>query len=306
MSYLAELMLRLSAGVFCLDAATRVRHKMFLIHAQNDDGGFSGRKGPSDLYYTGFAMRGLTLLGELDEGVAGRVTGLLKDRLAPRLPGVDFISLITCAVLAETATGRKAFAELGIDARQAVGEFFRPFRRDDGGYAKTPRGGQSSTYHTFLVAACQQLLGAPLEEPKRMVELTRSRQRDDGGFVELDAMRHSGTNPTAAAVGLLKICDALDRPTAAAATGFLARMQTPEGGMRANQRIGVADLLSTFTAVVALHDTNSAEAIATGAALRFAESLQMPRGGFRAGAWDDAADVEYTFYGLGVLGLLAS
>jgi hypothetical protein len=28
-------------------------------------------------------------------------------------------------------------------------------------------------------------------------------------------------------------------------------------------------------------------------------------GGFRGGLWDEGVDVEYTFYGLGVLGLFA-
>ena len=41
------------------------------------------------------------------------------------------------------------------------------------------------------------------------------------------------------------------------------------------------------------------------AARRFVKSLALPGGGFRAGTWDDAVDVEYTFYGLGALGLLA-
>ena len=30
------------------------------------------------------------------------------------------------------------------------------FRREDGGYAKTDRSRQSSTYHTFLAAACRE------------------------------------------------------------------------------------------------------------------------------------------------------
>ena len=37
---------------------------------------------------------------------------------------------------------------------------------------------------------------------------------------------------------------------------------------------------------------------------RFAESLELDDGGFRGAEWDPAHDVEYTFYGLGTLGLL--
>ena len=33
----------------------------------------------------------------------------------------------------------------------------------------------------------------------------KSRRREDGGFVEIAPMRRSGTNPTAAAVGLFQL-----------------------------------------------------------------------------------------------------
>jgi hypothetical protein len=36
-----------------------------------------------------------------------------------------------------------------------------------------------------------------------------------------------------------------------------------------------------------------------------AEAAKQPHGGFRGGLWDEGWDVEYTFYGLDVLGLLA-
>ena len=83
-------------------------------------------------------------------------------------------------------------------------------------------------------------------------------------------------------------------------------MQNAEGGLRANTRIPVADLLSTFTALVSLADLDALSAVDLAAARHYAEILEQPAGGFRGGAWDDAADVEYTFYGLGTLALLTS
>jgi geranylgeranyl transferase type-2 subunit beta len=205
----------------------------------------------------------------------------------------------------EMATAVDVFAQAGRDRRQSVIDFVERFRRRDGGYAKTPGSAHGSTYHTFLVAACKQMIGAPLEGAKQMAEFVRSRQRPDGGFVEIAPMRHSGTNPTAAAVGLLQILGRLDEPTRGAATEFLAGMQTKEGGLRANTRIPVADLLSTFTGLVALAGIDAASAIDTAAVRRFVTSLERPHGGFRAGAFELAVDVEYTFYGLGSLALLA-
>ena len=37
--------------------------------------------------------------------------------------------------------------------------------------------------------------------------------------------------------------------------------------------------------------------------LNYADEVEHPPGGFHGGLWDEGYDVEYTFYGLGVLGL---
>jgi geranylgeranyl transferase type-2 subunit beta len=306
MAYLADLALRLAAGAGRLPEAVRARHAAYLADAQNADGGFSARRGPSDLYYTGFALRALAMLGELDEPKAARAAGFLGQRLGQPMPSIDFLSLVTAAVLVEAATGADVFAEAGRDRRESLVGFMEEYRRGDGSYAKTPRGAEGSTYHTFLVAACKQIVGAPLEdEAAQMVELVRSRRRPDGGYVEIGAMRHSGTNPTAAAVGLLQVLGALTEPTRTGAAAFLADMQNEEGGLRANTRIPVADLLSTFTGLVALSGMDAVAMIDTAAARRFVESLEQPGGGFRGGSFDHAPDVEYTCYGLGTLALLA-
>jgi len=306
MSYLANLMLRLAAGVGELPEEVRLRHAAYLAALQRDDGGFAGRQGPNDPYYTSFGLRGLVMLGHLSDSAAQRTAALLQSGLRRRSPSVDFLSLVGSAVLLEMATGIDVFAAAGLARQQTVTDFVERFRRGDGGYAKTERGGQSSTYHTFLVVLCKQLVGAPLEDAQQIVDLVRSRRRSDGGFVEVGPVEHSGTNPTAAAVALLQIFGALDDGTRTSAAAFLARMQTPEGGLRANARIPAADLLSTFSGLVALGDLDGMTHIDRAAAKRFVQSLELPDGGFRAGTWDMAADVEYTFYGLGTLALLAA
>ncbi len=82
-------------------------------------------------------------------------------------------------------------------------------------------------------------------------------------------------------------------------------MQSPEGGLRANGRAPLADLLSTFTGTWTLAQLNALDHLDKQAVLRFAQSLELPTGGFRAGLWDNRADVEYTFYGLGALAILS-
>jgi geranylgeranyl transferase type-2 subunit beta len=81
-------------------------------------------------------------------------------------------------------------------------------------------------------------------------------------------------------------------------------MQTDEGGLRANTRIPIADLLSSFTGMLTLQDLGGFEEIDLAAMKRFVDSLELESGGYHGAAWDPAHDVEYTFYGLGCRALL--
>lgn len=304
LSYLEDITLRLARGVAALPEDVRARHAAFLKQQQRPDGGFAGREGASDLYYTGFALRSLAMLGELQGPLAERAAAFLRSRLSSQAPIIDFLSLVYGGMLLEMSAGINLFAASDPAWRANVSAALERFRRADGGYAKTDEGQSSSTYNTFLVVICNQLIGRPIVEPERIVDFIRSRRREDGGFVEIGPMTRSGTNPSAAAAALLRLLDGYDDVTREALIDFLCDAQTDEGGFRANTRIPVADVLSTFTALLTLDDLRSLGEIDTVAARRFVTSLELPGGGFLAGEWDGAADVEYTFYGLGSLALL--
>jgi geranylgeranyl transferase type-2 subunit beta len=304
-NYLEALTLRLAEGIAKLPEALRARHSRYLLAAQRDDGGFAGREGGSDLYYTGFALRSLAMLGELYGPPAERAATFLRSRLAGQESIVDFFSLVYSAELVGSAAGIDVFADADPNWRDAVAAALEKLRRPDGGYAKGAEGTASSTYHTFLVLLCHQLIGREPQEPTKIAVFLRSQQSDEGGFREIRASKRAGTNPTAAAIGALKILDALDEQTRLDTIDFLAEMQTDEGGLRANTRIPIADLLSSFTGLLTLKDLGGAGAIGLPAVRRFAESLEREEGGFRGAEWDPAHDVEYTFYGLGTLGLLS-
>jgi geranylgeranyl transferase type-2 subunit beta len=305
-TYLEELTIRLAVAVAELPEAIRQRHAKYVMAAQQEDGGFAGREGGSDLYYTGFALRSLAVLGELHGELAERAAGFLRSRMTGRESIVDFLSLIYGSALLESAAGIDLFADSPDSWRDAVASAMEALRRDDGGYAKGPEGMASSTYHTFLVVLCLQLIERPLPEPERMVKFLMSQQAEEGGFREIRASKRAGTNPTAAAIGALRILGALDDETRESTIDFLFEMQTDEGGLRANTRIPIADLLSTFTGTLTLMDLGGADEIDLAAALRFAQSLELEQGGFHGAIWDEADDVEYSFYGLGCLALLGS
>src|SRR5207247_1647613 len=133
----------------------RGRHSQYLLAAQRDDGGFAGREGGSDLYYTGFALRSLAMLGELSGQPAERAAAFLRSRLRGQESIVDFLSLIYGATLLESAAGLDVFEHADAGWRDAVAAALDKLRRSDGGYAKGAEGMASSTYHTFLVLLCQ-------------------------------------------------------------------------------------------------------------------------------------------------------
>jgi geranylgeranyl transferase type-2 subunit beta len=303
-TYLEDLTMRLAAGIAELPEELRGRHAKYLLGAQREDGGFAGREGASDLYYTGFALRSLAMLGELYGPPAERAAGFLRSRLMGQESIVDFLSLIYGAALIDSAAAIDVFAGADANWRDAVVAALEKLRRSDGGYAKGPEGIASSTYHTFLVLLCLQLIGRAAQEPEQIVAFIRSQRCEEGGFREIRASKRAGTNPTAAAIGTLRILGGIEESIRLSTVDFLAEMQMDEGGLRANTRIPIADLLSTFTGLLTLQDLGGVAEIDLAGVRRFAESLQLESGGFRGAEWDPAHDVEYTFYGLGTLGLL--
>ena len=129
-------------------------------------------------------------------------------------------------------------------------------------------------------------------------------QCDDGGFLEIRVGKRAGINPTAAAIGALRILDALDQDTIDNTIDFMLDMQSDDGGLCANTRIPFSDLLSTFTGSLTLADLGGYHELNLSSLGQFVHTLQREQGGFMAFHLDPAHDVEYTFYGLGCLALV--
>jgi geranylgeranyl transferase type-2 subunit beta len=306
-SYLVQLTTRLTEGLSRLSEEFRKRHAAFLTACQNPDGGFSGREGGSDLYYTGFGLRGLAVLGALTPEICSRAAGFLGPSLTRQASVVDFFSLLYSCALVQLGGGPDVLAASPPDWPDRVAAVLETFRTPDGGYGKAAGDRAGSTYHTFLVALSYQMLGRDLPAVDRLRAFIESRRREDGGFVEIAPMKRSGTNPTAAAVGVLQIlADAPEQFHASVESviPFLTSMASPEGGLRANARAPLADLLSTFTGTWTLGQLNALNQTDTTTLKSYVQNLELKSGGFHGGLWDESTDVEYTFYGLGASALL--
>lgn len=303
--YLTRLTVELLDRVERLPAEVRDRHVGYVRSKQRPDGGWPGREGGSDLYYTGFALRTLAVAQALTPDVCERAAGFLREKMTTSAGGVvDFFSLVVSCYLVPLGGGPDVLAAAPDDWRERVAGLLESFRTNDGGYGKTPGAASGSTYTSFLVALCLELLGRTVPRADDLVTFVYGRRREDGGFVEIAPMRRSGTNPTAAGVGVLQVADALTPEARDAVVNFLAGLPTKiEGGYRANDRIPAADLLSTFTASWTLHQLGAIDRIDLPTVRDYAEACELPTGGFRGGLWDEGDDVEYTFYGLGTLAL---
>jgi geranylgeranyl transferase type-2 subunit beta len=305
-AYLQALNERLAAALATLPGEVRQRHARFIADQQNTDGGFRGRDTESDLYYTGFGLRGLAVLDALTPDICHRAATYLRGCLTKQTSVVDFFSFLYSCVIVQASSGIDVLAGSAADWPTRVAAELAKFRTSDHGYNKSPGASSGSTYHTFLVGLCFELLAQKMPNADDVIRFTQSRRREDGGYVEVAAMRRSGTNPTAAGIGLLHLLKGRDLPgdEVEPTIAYLAEMPSMEGGLRANDRIPLADLLSTFTGCWTLAQLGALDRIGTRHAYHYVQSLQRDEGGFLGGVWDEASDVEYTFYGLGSLALL--
>ena len=300
-SYLAQLTERILPGMLREKPERRDKLRDCFLAALDQNGGFRGRKGVGDLYYSAFAIRGLFLLGVLDdEELLPRVAEFLdKQYRREDLSPVDLLSWTFCATLVHAVRS----TELLPEQMASLLHRWERFRCADGCFAASEQSACSSTYTTFLTAIFYELLGTPEHSLSIPVEPIFERRRSDGGFVELPPLQYSGTNPTAAAVGLLTLLE-IPLPEKEKTVEFLCRCQQHTGGFQAHARIPVPDLLSSFSALMTLHDLDAIDAVHRSPLRNFVSSLRSPDGGFFGMPLDQQSDVEYTFYGMALEAML--
>ncbi len=303
-NYLNDLQARLTDGIARQPAALRQRHARFLRQRQNPDGGFSGREGDSDLYYTGFALRGLAILDALTPAICGQAAGYLRGSLTSRASVVDLFSLLYACLLVQASGGPNVLADSAADWPDRVAATLETFRTSDGGYNKSPGATAASTYHTFLVGLCYQLLGRPVPRPDDLVRFVTAparRRRFRRGRTDAPQRHepHGGRHRHPAACTGPRFAGRGRR-----GDDRVSRRHAGHGRRPArNDRVPLSDLLSTFTGCWTLAQLGALERIDLPQVAAFAHAVELPEGGFRGGLWDEATDVEYTFYGLGVLAL---
>jgi geranylgeranyl transferase type-2 subunit beta len=295
---------RLHDGAGRLPFETRTKCRDAVLRMQKPDGGWGGREGDSDLYYTSFAIRSLAMLDAFDGASVDRAAGFLKTNATAIGNIVDLLSWLYSALAISSAGGPVVIEDPSDEWADGVAQWLQGFRTDDRGFGKTVGATAGSTYHTFLALLCLELVGWTVIEVDEVVAFFAERQREDGGFVEIPQVKLSGVNPTAAALVGWKLVGDVPTGVCEAAADYLRSVVGDEGGFQANGRIPFSDGLSTFTGLLATHDLGLGDILDPRKAAIFIQELAAPDGGFHGAAWDRVVDVEYTFYGLGTLALL--
>jgi geranylgeranyl transferase type-2 subunit beta len=294
--YLDLLDTLLRIGLSPLSHRTTQPHVAYVIGRQRPDGGFPAREGPSDVYYSDFAVRVLTFLAPGHPALV-RAAGYISGVAPPPRDVVDCFGLLNCERLLR---GGGIEAEV---AREPIHAVLERQLQPRGGFARPGFEGVSA-YHTFIAALCCEALGQPVPAAELAVEAVGGLQMRNGGFAEQAGQGLAQTSATAAATAFLTITDAITPGQRDGAVRFLASMQSADGGLRAHEHVARGDLLSTFTGLLALGGADGLEGVDLPSVGRFVRDCALPTGGFGSCPADPGADIEYTFYGIGCLAVL--
>jgi hypothetical protein len=133
-----------------------------------------------------------------------------------------------------------------------------------------------------------------------MIEAVEALKTGDGGY----AGEPGASASTNAVVGGILLSLGRGREVSARSVDWLTRRLHPGGGFVAAPGIPIPDLVSTATAVFALHAAGADLGNVREPCRGFVEGLWDEEGGF-CGHWlDDQADCEHTFHGLLTIGCL--
>lgn len=263
------------------DEAQR-RIQSFIHSQQLEDGSFIDKNGQSDLYYTAFGWLLCRVFGVAIPRKAA--LAFLNAQVARELDLVHYAAYHRCCLL----------------------KGWHPFKKDAIPYKKNailfegfPHGDAEAPYSLFVRLSLVEDTGKRVAEPKEWLDALHDYQTPDGGYSNQKDGTTATVNATAAALCVLK---QLKSPEADAAAHFLLCRQHTSGGYAASPDAPLPDLLSTATALFALHINGHKPETPARA---FIEAHWNERtGGFSATLFDESSDIEYMFYGLLALGTL--
>lgn len=288
----------LQQAVALLDEQGRGEILNFILNNQHEDGGFCDRGGRSDLYYSLFGLLILRALEESEEksavlcqskessAVETHHHQLLADAMlklkhftrmcsAAEVPG--FIERCCLVLLQKELKSKKSIRA------KALWSLSRSFWKE--------RSSINLSYRSFVLFLTLDALfpvSAVIKRPARRM------------MAQTLVNEHSPCSEVAANVFLQTMIHQKD----AKEEELLRSFACQTGGFKAFLHLSQADMLSTAVALFALNYSRADLRLLKPSTLHFIQANYFS-GAFLSGDGDLTADVEYTFYGLLALGLLA-
>lgn len=261
-----------------LDESGRAEVLRFIASQQNPDGGFCDRGGRSDLYYSMFA--GMMLDAAEPQPAIRNPEQLFKQYLtnqsSAEIPG--FIEQC-CLVLLQ-----QNFQVRGFSKWKSVLSIGKSFWKE--------RSSINLSYRSFVLFLT---LDAVL--PVRWLLKTAAKRILNRTSVDAD----SPCSEVAAKVFLLKIINQDGKKE----QDLLVSFGCETGGFKAFRHVEHADMLSTAVSLFTLKFAGADLRLLKPSCLDFIQE-NYADGAFLSGDGDSTKDLEYTFYGLLALGVLAS
>ncbi len=285
MTILQNMLAKASLGakeLFVCRPDGRAACRDFVLGRMQDNGGFTGRGGGSDLYYTMFAVQCLRAIDvPLPPGVFTYVETFGDGK------GLDFVPLCCLARI------RAIIEVCPRELAAALASHIEEYRRDDGGYSHVQAGQRSAAYGCFVALGACQDVGLDVPDANSLERGLRELRCGDGSY------DHITPGTAAGIVALKQLAGEVEPASSAWLMG-----QFVGGGFRAFPGAPMGDLLSTATALHALAVAGARLDDIASECRQFVLGLADPAGGFRGSEFDPQADVEYTFYALLAMGEL--
>ena len=287
----------LQNAIALLDEQGKEEVMQFIISNQNKDGGFRDRGARSDLYYSLFGM--MMLKGIKGKG-QGAVSSKQKRNVAlefdPGLVEESFLKLKQysdcqttskvpgfiercCLVLLQKELKAKRFSHI-----KSLWSLGRSFLKD--------RHSINLSYRSFVLFLT---LDAVFPFPAIIKYMSKRM------LTQTVVDQHSPCSEIAAKVFLLKMFNQDGTTEQKLLNTFVCQ----SGGFKAFAHLSNADILSTAVALFALTYAGDDIRLLKPSCLNFIQQNYF-EGAFLSGDGDLTADVEYTFYGLLALGVLAN
>ena len=271
------------------------------IHSQfdPDSGGYKGRDGKPDIYYTIFALSCLRAL-------KAPLKSIETARFLEQLSGEEEMDKMDFVSLSSLARAYTLLPEINIPSETRAGILSRldAYKAKDGAWHNFVKDHDYGTpYGSFLAIGCLQDLGESLPEKAIIIGSIKKLEREPGTYANDEYSKQGTTTVSAAAQAIFRLYNEPINKQAAIAS--ILKLAYSKGGFFASSMTPMPDLLSTATALHALSGLDYDFGDIKELQLDYIDTLWSSRGGFHGNWADNVLDCEYTFYGLLALGHLS-